>query len=68
MLARLLSVPLSGNNRWQVVHTRASLLLTVQFGNGHRAVMFYDREGNRRSGIALRLRLQWFISRPKYER
>ena len=54
---RLPAVPLSGNNLWQVVHTRASVTkLHCHQCTGQGAVMPCGYEGNRRSGVALAVR------------
>jgi len=62
---QLPAAPLSGNDLGQVVHTRASVakqynLVPVA---GRRCPATGNWEGNRRSGVALamRLRLKWFI-------
>ena len=54
---------LSGNNLWQVVHTRVPLSPSSIIWYRSRAVMPCGWEGNRRSGVAvaMRHRLQWFI-------
>jgi len=60
---RISTVPLSGNNLGQVVHTRVPLSPSSKSGTDHWVVMPCGWEGNRRSGVALamRHRLQWFI-------
>jgi len=56
------TVPLSGNNLRQVVHTHVPMSPSSIWYQS-KAVMFYIWEGNRRSGVALamRHRLRWFI-------
>jgi len=50
---QLQSVPPSGGNLKQVIHTHVPLSPTVQFGTDQEAMMSYGWESNRRSGVAL---------------
>ena len=63
---QLSSVPLSGNDLGQVVHTHVPLSPSSIIWYSHLAVMSCDWEGNRRSGempdlLAVCHRLKWFI-------
>jgi len=57
------AVSLSGNDLGQVVHTHVPVSPSSIIWYQSRAPMSCDRQGNRRSGVALamRHRLKWFI-------
>jgi len=59
---RFPTISVSGNNLGKIVHTRVPLSPNSIIRYGRAAVMPWDWEGNRRSGVALamRYRLQWF--------